>query len=154
MGSEMCIRDRFLSDGLAVQVIDESYNSNPAALSSVLRDLRDLQWNGRKVLVLGGMLELGKQALELHRQVGREVSRSGIEALIAVGEAASGIAEGAINGGMSTNAVVRVEDAEGAIEALVPKLRNNDFILVKASRGIGLEIVVRNLRQLSEGGKN
>ena len=148
------IEKLFLSDGLAVQVIDESYNSNPAALSSVLRDLRDLQWNGRKVLVLGGMLELGKQALELHRQVGREVGRSGIEALIAVGEAASGIAEGAINGGMSTNAVVRVEDAEGAIEALVPKLRNNDFILVKASGGIGLEIVVRNLRQLSEGGEN
>ena len=100
------------------------------------------------------MLELGKQALDLHLQVGREVSRSGIDALVAVGEASIGIAEGAIDGGMSTDSVVRVEDAEEAIEVLVPKLRNNDFILVKASRGIGLEVVVRNLRQLSEGGKN
>ena len=145
------IEELFLSDGLTVQVIDESYNSNPAALSSVLSDLRDLQWSGRKVLVLGGMLELGEQTLELHRQMGREVSRSGIEVLIAVGAAAVGIAAGAIDGGMSTDSVVKVEDAEKAIEFLVPKLRNNDFILVKASRGIGLEVVVRNLRQLSEG---
>jgi UDP-N-acetylmuramoyl-tripeptide--D-alanyl-D-alanine ligase len=141
-----------LSGGLAVQVMDESYNSNPAALSSVLRDLGDLRWNGRKVVVLGGMLELGEQTLELHQQAGREVSRSGIEILITVGEAAVGIAAGAIDAGMATDAVVRVENAEKAAEVLASKLRNNDFILVKASRGIGLEVIARNLQQLSKGG--
>ena len=132
--------------------MDESYNSNPAALTSVLSDVAEMGWSGRKVAVLGDMLELGQATPALHRQVGAEVARCGIDLLVTVGDLATELAAGAIQAGMHVDAIIRAQDAREAARVVASRLEDGDFILVKASRGVGLERVVRNLRQLSEGG--
>ena len=151
LGQRGRVETLLLSGGRSVQVMDESYNSNPAALSSVLSDVAEMGWSGRKVAVLGDMLELGQATSALHRQVGQEVARCGIDLLVTVGDLATELAAGAIEAGMHVDAIIRAHDARDAAQVVVSRLEEDDFILVKASRGVGLERVVRNLRQLSEG---
>ena len=92
------------------------------------------------------MLELGDAADEGHRLVGEAAARTA-DWLVVVGAGAAGIAEGAEAAGMDRSRVIRVRDAEGALEAVPPRLRDGDVVLLKASRGIGLDRVVDGLRR-------
>jgi len=99
------------------------------------------------------MLELGESSDEGHRVVGEAAART-LDWLVVVGDGAAGIAEGAVAAGMGLARVIRVRDAEAALESVVPRLRDGDVVLVKASRGIGLERVVDGLRrELGEGAR-
>jgi UDP-N-acetylmuramoyl-tripeptide--D-alanyl-D-alanine ligase len=93
---------------------------------------------GRRVAVLGEMLELGDASDEGHRMVGEAAARTA-ETLVVVGRGALGIAEGALAAGMDGARIIRVKDIDAARDALVPRLRDRDVVLVKASRGIGLD---------------
>jgi UDP-N-acetylmuramoyl-tripeptide--D-alanyl-D-alanine ligase len=126
-------------------VIDDSYNASPGSMTAALQLLGDLP--GRHVAVLGEMLELGEGHEDGHLAVG-EAAASVVELLIVVGADAGGIADGAIEAGMDPSRVHVVPDAEAAIDALHPRLRDGDVVLVKASRGIGLDRVVDGLRLL------
>ena len=124
-------------------VIDDSYNASPGSVSAALDVLADLP--GRHVAVLGEMLELGEGHDAGHQAVG-EAAGEVADLLIVVGDAAGGIAAGAIEAGLDPSRVHVVPDAEAALDALEPRLRDGDVILVKASRGIGLDRVVDGLR--------
>ena len=126
-------------------VIDDSYNASPGSVTAALELLGDLP--GRHVAVLGEMLELGEGHEEGHIAVG-EAAAGMAELLIVVGSEAGGIAAGAIGAGLDTSRVHVVPDAEAALDALHPRLREGDVVLVKASRGIGLDRVVDGLRLL------
>jgi UDP-N-acetylmuramoyl-tripeptide--D-alanyl-D-alanine ligase len=127
-----------------VTVVDDSYNASPASVIAALEMLGGLP--GRRVAVLGEMLELGSAHDEGHRTVGETAGRIA-ELVIVVGEGATGIAEGAVAAGLASRRVIHVADHEDALEALRPRLRDDDVVLVKASRGIGLDRLVTALRR-------
>ncbi len=124
-------------------VIDDSYNASPASVIAALDLLAGIP--GRHVAVLGEMLELGEAHDEGHRSVG-EAAAGVAELLIVVGHDARGIIAGAIAAGMDATRIHHATDVETALDALHPRLRDGDVVLVKASRGIQLDRLVDALR--------
>ncbi len=129
-------------------LIDDSYNSSPAALASVLDTLRATPTRGRRVLVMGDMLELGQMELALHREAGRRAATVGVQMLVAVGPLAREAAESARRSG--TQEIHCYPNADEAAGSIAEYLRPNDLILVKGSRGIQLDRVVRALTSTAD----
>lgn len=126
-----------------IVVIDDSYNSSPAALASVLETLRVSEVQGRRVLVMGDMLELGPVEGALHREAGKRAAAVGVDLLFSVGNLARQAAESARRGGVSL--VHHFADADTAAQEIGGFLRPGDMVLIKGSRGIHLGKVVRQL---------
>ena len=124
------------------RILDDTYNAAPDSMSAALEVLGGLE--GRRIAVLGEMLELGPVTRDAHLAVGRHAARTA-DRLVVVGEGASPIAEGAREAGMSPTAVVQVPDRDGALDHLLRALRPGDAVLVKASRGIELDRLVADL---------
>jgi UDP-N-acetylmuramoyl-tripeptide--D-alanyl-D-alanine ligase len=124
-------------------VIDDSYNASPGSVSAALDLLAELP--GRHVAVLGEMLELGDAHESGHRAVGEHAGQV-VDLLIVVGEDAGGIVAGALDSGLDPGRALPVRDAEAALDVLRPRMREGDVVLVKASRGIGLDRLVDALR--------
>ena len=127
-----------------VTIVDDTYNAAPASMLAALDLLAGLR--GRRVAVLGEMLELGDGSDEGHRQVGRAAAAV-VDLLVVVGDGALGIAEGAIEAGLEPERVLLTGDRETARELLAPRLVAGDVVLVKASRGIELDRLVAGLRE-------
>jgi UDP-N-acetylmuramoyl-tripeptide--D-alanyl-D-alanine ligase len=125
-----------------VTLIDDCYNANPMSMRAALEDLAvtaELASDARRVAVLGDMLELGPREREYHVEVGEHVASLGVNVLVTVGRLAAAMSD-AFQGEVHT-----VADA-GEAAVLVPKLlQPGDVVLVKASRGVGLELVCRAL---------
>ena len=124
-------------------IVDDSYNASPGSMLAALELLSGLP--GRRVAVLGTMLELGEGHDAGHRAVGEAAGRT-VELLVVVGPEAQGIVEGARAAGLDAGRIHHVDDAEAAHDVLRPRLRDGDAVLVKASRGIGLDRLVDALR--------
>jgi UDP-N-acetylmuramoyl-tripeptide--D-alanyl-D-alanine ligase len=99
--------------------------------------------------VLGEMLELGDVAEEAHRDVGRHAAAL-VERLIVVGEGARGIAAGAEEAGLQASAIGRASDRHEALRLLLAELRAGDTVLVKASRGAALDLLVDDLVRMAD----
>ena len=127
-------------------VIDDSYNSNPKALSEMIRFLGRLQGFQRKILVAGEMLELGPEGPELHRGCGREAARAGITLVMAVQGQSKEILEGALEAGMDRSRLKFARDAVQAGDLLARTLQKGDIVLIKGSRGVKLEQAINTLR--------
>lgn len=135
---------RRLRDGITV--IDDSYNSSPAALRTALEVVAKTTQHARKVAVLGEMLELGGYADALHRDCGRAAADSGIGLLITTGGApAKAMADAARNAGMPASAVFHVESSEEASALAAGAVRAGDLVLIKGSRGTRTDRVVDRL---------
>jgi UDP-N-acetylmuramoyl-tripeptide--D-alanyl-D-alanine ligase len=128
-------------------LIDDSYNSSPAALKRALETVRNATGSARKIAILGEMLELGDHALPLHEECGWTAAESGLDLLITVGGvAAERMAEAARTGGMPPRAVIHAPTSADAAEAALGKVRAGDLVLVKGSRGIRTDLVVERLK--------
>src|SRR5437016_451875 len=127
-------------------VIDDSYNSNPRALSEMIRFIGRLHGYQRKILVAGEMLELGPEGVELHRNCGREAARAGFELILGVQGEAKEILEGALDSGMDRSRLKFVGDALQAGDLLARTVKEGDVVLIKASRGVKLEQTLNTLR--------
>jgi UDP-N-acetylmuramoyl-tripeptide--D-alanyl-D-alanine ligase len=127
------------------RILDDSYNAAPDSMAAALELLAALP--GRRVAVLGEMLELGEGSDEAHRQVG-ELASAVAELLVVVGDGAKGIAEGARLGGLPAADVIEAPDREAALDALLQLLQRGDVVLVKASRGAELDLLVDRLTLL------
>ncbi len=128
-----------------VILIDDCYNANPMSTRAAIDHLSETA-PGRTVAVIGDMLELGPTAAELHRRLGEHAADRGVEVLVTVGPLA---AEMAATFHGETHAV---PDAPAAAELVPSLLREGDTVLVKGSRGVGLERVVTALSADSTGG--
>lgn len=125
---------------------DDTYNSNPYALSSALKLMEQADVRGRRIAVIGDMLELGEQEHQFHRQSGAEIPRS-IDVVVGVGPRSKSLLEGAKESGFAPTSLHHFDDAEGATGFLRTFIRPGDLVLIKASRGIGLDRIVTSLEQ-------
>jgi len=125
-----------------VLVLDDSYNASPVSGHAALDALAQLE--GRKVAILGDMLELGAAEEAGHLEVGRHCAQVA-DRLLAVGELSRGIVRGALGAGMPQERISWVADGDQALAALDALVAPGDLVLVKASRGIALESLVRHL---------
>ena len=130
-----------------VTIIDDSYNSNPKALSRALALLGAEARAGRRVAIVGEMLELGAASGDLHRRAGEEAAQSNVNVLVAVGgRNARAVADGAMEAGMAASHVHYVENSQAAADLVATIVRSGDVVLVKGSRGIRTEAVVDRLK--------
>lgn len=128
-------------------VIDDAYNSNPAALTAMLRSLGAMAAD-RRVAVIGEMLELGEASVQLHVTCGREAVAAGVDRLITIGGApAVALGQEAVARGLPPSAVSHVDTSAEAATLVAAEARAGDLVLVKGSRGIRTEIVVDRLRE-------
>lgn len=128
-----------------VHVINDAYNANPTSMRAAIEALAAMSSAERRIAVLGDMAELGSLAELAHFQVGEEVARLPIDILVTVGERASRIADGARTAGMDDESVRPCATPEEASEVLDDLLEADDVVLVKASRVMGLELVVEGI---------
>jgi UDP-N-acetylmuramoyl-tripeptide--D-alanyl-D-alanine ligase len=135
-----------LSDGIIL--IDDTYNANPASMEAALAVLASLRSDGRSILVAGDMRELGDAAGRMHREIGRLAAGTGVGRLFACGELAAETAAGAHSGGMAAADIV-VGTRADIEHALLEVLRPADRVLVKGSRAMGMEHIVRAIEDWS-----
>jgi UDP-N-acetylmuramoyl-tripeptide--D-alanyl-D-alanine ligase len=130
------------------RIINDAYNACPQSAEAALRALADFKTNGRRIAVLGDMLELGSWAADAHAQVGKAAFAEGVDMLVAVGENAKYTASGAIEAGIDEKSVAvfgAIEEAARFIQGILPK---DDIILIKGSRGMKMEALVEKLKYL------
>ncbi len=126
-----------------VTLLDDSYNANPVSVDAALRTLADVEGAARRIAILGDMLELGPEGPDLHAHTGRAAARAGVDLLVTVGELSRETARAAR--GERIEEIVEVCDAKAAARYVRASVRSGDAVLVKGSRGMQLEIVVRAL---------
>jgi UDP-N-acetylmuramoyl-tripeptide--D-alanyl-D-alanine ligase len=130
-----------------VTLIDDSYNSSPAALKQSLATVAAASGSARKIAVLGEMLELGEHATRLHRECGRAAAEAGLDALITVGgDPAKQLADAARTAGLAPSSVIHVATSAEAAELALQRVRPGDLVLVKGSRGTRTDMVVERLK--------
>ena len=130
-------------------VIDDSYNANPSSTAAAVGALAQVNTTGRRIAVLGEMLELGDHSEEEHAALGRLVAERGIDVLVVVGaEAAPAAAAARAAGSIEVH---EVADAAAAGALVAPMVHDRDVVLVKGSRAVGLEAVARVLDAVPAG---
>ncbi len=122
-------------------IIDDTYNSSPVACEHAIQTLSELKTTGRKIAVLGDMLELGQFSVREHERIGEFLAKK-VDMLFTIGVRARKIAEGALEFGLSEKNIFQYDGIEKLVEELRPLLEANDIVLVKASQGIRAEKVV------------
>jgi UDP-N-acetylmuramoyl-tripeptide--D-alanyl-D-alanine ligase len=127
--------------GIGALVINDCYNANPLSMRAALDDLAAQQPEGRRVAVLGDMLELGPAEREHHREIGAYAAAAEVDLLVTVGPRAAAMLERFDGEAHATR------DAQEAAALLPELLQAGDLVLVKASRGVGLELVTQALEQ-------
>ena len=119
-------------------IIDDSYNSSPVAVEEALAALADLAGEGRKIAVLGDMMELGKYSSAAHRALG-ERAAGAATLLVTVGVRARAMAEGAGEAGMPREEIFSFDTARDAGEFLQKTIRSGDIVLIKGSQSMRME---------------
>jgi UDP-N-acetylmuramoyl-tripeptide--D-alanyl-D-alanine ligase len=130
-----------------ITVVNDAYNANPESVVAALKALAEMgrSRQSRCWAVLGEMRELGSESLAAHDSIGRLVVRLNVSKLVAVGEGARPIHLGASQEGSWSDESVWVPDASVAVALLEKEVAPGDVVLVKASRGVGLESVAQAL---------
>ncbi|MFA5029301.1 MAG: UDP-N-acetylmuramoyl-tripeptide--D-alanyl-D-alanine ligase [Patescibacteria group bacterium] len=127
------------------KIIDDSYNAGPDSMLAALKVLGKINGGGRKIAVLGDMLELGDYTDEGHRQVGAEVVKNKIDILITVGERARTIAAESQRQGLDSDLIFNFSDTERAGSFLQERMEEGDLVLVKGSQGMRMEKIVKEI---------
>jgi UDP-N-acetylmuramoyl-tripeptide--D-alanyl-D-alanine ligase len=123
-------------------ILDDTYNASPESTLAALNLLDDL--DGKKIAVLGDMLELGQYEKQGHDLVGARVAEV-VDELVTIGEKAKWIAAAASQAGMELNRIKEFDSSEDSVEYLKEHLASNHAVLVKGSRGMQMEIIVTAL---------
>ncbi|MEI7513204.1 MAG: UDP-N-acetylmuramoyl-tripeptide--D-alanyl-D-alanine ligase [bacterium] len=122
-------------------IIDDTYNSSPVAVEFALKTLKEVLVKGRKIAVLGDMLELGSHSVSSHKEAGKLVADCA-DVLLTVGVRARDFKESAMDSGMSKNSVWSFHNSNEAGEFLKDFIKEGDLILVKGSQGVRMEKAV------------
>ena len=140
------MRGATLDFAAGFRVVDDSYNSNPRSLLSMVRTIVDATEKSKRRLVIAGeMLELGPDAAELHREAGREMARMGVDVVWGVRGLAAEIVVGAREAGLEQ--VRFFNDSDEAAAAIVVEIVAGDLVLIKGSRGVATDKVVSAVKK-------
>lgn len=126
-----------------ITIVSDCYNANPSSVDAAIKSLKMLP--GRKVCILGDMLELGENTNALHEEVGRSAVRAGAELVLTAGELSKHTHSGAIAEGGNA---VWYETRDALIQALPEMIREGDAVLVKASHSMAFEKITEALQTL------
>jgi len=138
-GQIICFREGF-------KVIDDSYNSNPRALTQMVQTVAAVQSCSRRVMVAGEMLELGRDSEALHYRCGEEAAHAGIDVVVGVRGAAREIVRGAREAGIEETQVHFFTEIDPATDFVSRLVKPGDLVLIKGSRGVHLDKMVRVIR--------
>ena len=130
-----------------IRILDDSYNSNPQAVQMVLETVGQSAAGGRRILALGEMLELGRESAVWHRRVGRMAARTEPHLLAAVGAGARPVLEGAREAGLADARTLYFGTSEEAAKYLSGFICSGDFLLIKGSRGVGMDRIAALLEK-------
>lgn len=122
-------------------IIDDCYNAGPESMEAALNVLREHACSGKRIAVLGDMLELGSRAMAEHYRVGR-LAAEAADMILAYGKHSERIITGAVTGGMNTKSAVHYDDQSEMAQALCRAAKPGDVLLFKGSRGIKMERVM------------
>jgi UDP-N-acetylmuramoyl-tripeptide--D-alanyl-D-alanine ligase len=139
-------RSRLFRGLHGVRILDEAYNANPASMRAALSTAVKLKGDGRVLAALGDMAELGAHSESLHREVGAELGKLGVDEGFLVGAFSEHVRRGAVEQGMEPRMVHRYESLDRLIGELTEVVREKDVVVVKGSRVMGMERVVESLR--------
>ena len=135
-----------------VTFIVDCYNANPASVSSGLRSFQAHRAAGRRIVILGDMLELGTEAPRYHREMGQDAAKGAIEIVVFVGPLSRESYNAALKAGRSTSNTVHYPDSRSCARETAALFQVGDLVYVKGSRGIGLETVVEPWQVTEEVG--
>lgn len=120
-------------------VLYDCYNANPASMTAALESWCSVGGEGRRVAVLGDMLELGEDSAAHHRDVGRRLADLDIDRIVFVGSEIEAAREELLGRGFDEQRVLHVEDVIAGRSAILRWLESGDRVLLKGSRGMALE---------------
>ena len=129
----------------SMTIINDAYNANPKSMQEALATLVEYPSPGRRIFVIGDMLELGDSSQSAHTHLGKEIARQPIDMLVTVGELTALTAKGAHAGNMKEDKIVTFDKREEASEFLRENTLPGDCLLFKGSRGSGMEKVLKEL---------
>lgn len=127
-----------------ITIINDAYNASPQSVKAAIDVLDEIE-AGRRIAVLGDMLELGDWSVDAHLETGRNAAGSRTDMIITVGHGAADIARGAVEAGFPPEAAVMKENNSDALEHIRSIVSKGDAILVKGSRGMKMEEIVNGL---------
>lgn len=130
-----------------IYIMNDTYNANPASMVAAIDTLKSIKEKKHKFVILGDMLELGENTIPAHRDLGIYIAGAGIDGLIAVGDFADYVADGAIDAGMHEDKVLTFRDYTKIVEKIKQWLKRGDILLVKGSRGMKMERIVEGLKE-------
>ena len=128
-----------------ITVFDDSYNASPDSMQASLNTFTSMAVEGKRVAVLGDMLELGDFSKECHERVGIMAANAHVDRLVCVGELSRHMARAAEEAGIDPQAIQTCDNAEEALALILPILEPGDAVLAKASHSIGLDRIVKEL---------
>jgi len=139
------MRGEVLDFAAGFRVVDDSYNSNPRSLVNMVRTITEAgSRSSRRIVIAGEMLELGPEENRLHQQAGKEIAQAGIDVLWGVRGLAAEILAGANDAGLKATRFFA--DSDEAARAIVSEIRKGDLVLIKGSRGVATEKIVKAIR--------
>jgi UDP-N-acetylmuramoyl-tripeptide--D-alanyl-D-alanine ligase len=136
-----------LSSVNGLTLLNDAYNANPTSTRAAIETLAALPARGRRVAVLGDMLELGSRSDEYHMETGQLAAGSKLDLLICVGKKAKLIATSAKKAGMEAPRIVTYPNALSAARGILRRIRTSDTVLLKGSRAIGLEAIAKAIEE-------
>jgi UDP-N-acetylmuramoyl-tripeptide--D-alanyl-D-alanine ligase len=140
------MRGEVLDFAAGFTVVDDSYNSNPRSLISMVRTIAEGdRTRRRRIVIAGEMLELGAEAAKLHRETGREIAKVGIDILWGIRGLAKELVAGAAEAGLTETRFF--ENSAAAASAIVAEITAGDLVLVKGSRAVATDKVVSAIRE-------
>ncbi|MBN1254451.1 MAG: UDP-N-acetylmuramoyl-tripeptide--D-alanyl-D-alanine ligase [Deltaproteobacteria bacterium] len=128
-----------------IKIINDAYNANPQSMASALHTLAEIR-GARKIAVLGDMRELAEYAQQAHTDLGQLVKEKGINLLFLLGQFASHVAHGAREAGMDPQAIVLGKNHHDVSIRLARTVKKGDWVLVKGSRNMNMEEIIKELR--------
>lgn len=129
-----------------ITLIDDSYNANPSSMSAAIQTLRSVAGARRRVAVLADMRELGEQSAHLHRQLGHTAGAAALDRLYVTGDFAPEVVSGARAEHMAATAIF-AGSREAVLDDLKNWLRTGDWVLIKGSRAMKMEVIVKGLAE-------
>jgi len=126
----------------------DCYNANPDSVKAALQAFFEMPGGKRRIVVLGDMLELGASGVAYHREIGRMLSKHSFDLAVFVGDLSKHTMREVLSSGIEKHKVRHYDNSHECARSMAEYFRENDFVFVKASRGIGLEAVIDAVEQI------